>query len=237
MSRATKRIRNQLVGGLAAVFVWLLRVSCRFRFENDCRTQLRADGVPYAYALLHAHQVAAVVANDEARGRLAAMVSRSADGDVLVPSLRLRGIRAARGSSRRRGKDKGGLTALRELQDLLEQRVAVLLAVDGPQGPRNAVHRGVAVLPKNVEGAVVVPVVVVPSRRWILARSWDRMQIPKFFSTITVAFAPPIAAARDESSTLIRERVAKSLEQLELELDPEEARRSAEAARSRSASS
>lgn len=231
--RLWKRLRNQVVGGLAAAFMLVLRATCRVRMEGDVRPRLRAEGVPYAYALLHAHQIGAVLANDEARWRLAAMVSRSADGDVLVPSLRVRGVLPVRGSSHRKGRDKGGLAALRELRELLERRVAVLLAVDGPNGPRNAVHRGVTVLPRQVEGAVVLPLVVVPSRRWILPGSWDRMQVPKPFCTVRVAFAPPVDASQGESSAQIRERIAKALEQLEMRLDPEEARRSAEAARER----
>lgn len=225
MGRAGKRIRNQIVGSVAAGVVLLLRATCRARFENDPRPRLRGDGVPYVLALLHAHQVGAVLANDEARGRLAAMVSRSADGDVLVPCLRAVGVHAARGSSRRRGRDKGGLAALAELRKMLEQRVAVLLAVDGPQGPRNAVHRGAVVLAREVEGAVVVPVVVVGSRRWILTRTWDRMQIPKPFARITVAFSDPIRIDAEAPSTEGRERIAKALEGLEMEYDPEEARR------------
>jgi len=141
---------------------------------------------------------------------------------------------AVRGSTQRRGRDKGGLRALEELRQLLEQRVAVLLAVDGPQGPRNAIHRGVAVLPRQVEGAVVLPLVVVPSRRWILSRTWDRMQIPKPFATIQVAFGPPIDAERGEPSALIRERIAKTLEDLEMRYDPDEAQLGAEAAMARS---
>jgi lysophospholipid acyltransferase (LPLAT)-like uncharacterized protein len=238
MGRRSKRLRNRLVGGAAALVVLVLRATCRVRILSDVRPQLRAEGVPYAYALLHAHQVAAVLANDEPRGGLAAMVSRSADGDVLLPALRLCGVRAVRGSTQRRGKDKGGLRALEELRQLLEARVAVLLAVDGPQGPRNAIHRGVTVLPRQVDGAVVLPLVVVPSRRWVLSRTWDRMQIPKPFSTIEATFALPIDAGRGESSALIRERIARSLEDLEMRCDPDEARLSlsAEAAMARGAS-
>jgi lysophospholipid acyltransferase (LPLAT)-like uncharacterized protein len=226
-------MRNQVVGSVAAAIVLLLRVTCRVRVHGDVRPQLREEDVPYTYALLHAHQISAVLVNDEARGRLAAMVSRSADGDVLVPSLRAVGVLAARGSSRRRGKDKGGIAALAELASLLEQRIAVLLAVDGPQGPRNAVHRGVTVLPRQVKGSVVLPVVVVPSRRWILTRTWDRMQVPKPFSTVHLCIGEPISAEPDESTELLRARISRALDALEVQHDPEEARITAEAARVR----
>jgi lysophospholipid acyltransferase (LPLAT)-like uncharacterized protein len=221
------RLRNRLIGSCAALVLLLMRATCRYRVLGDARPALRAQGIPYIYALLHAHQIAAVFVNDEARGRLAAMVSRSADGELLVPSLSARGVLAARGSSRRRGVDKGGLTALAILRELLKQRIAVLFAVDGPRGPRNRVHRGVAVLPQQVEGAVVLPTMVLPDRRWILSRTWDRMQIPKPFSTVSLIFAPPIEARPMEGTHQIQKRIAEALDALEAEHDPDEARRSA----------
>jgi lysophospholipid acyltransferase (LPLAT)-like uncharacterized protein len=210
-----------------ALTLLLMRATCRYRVVGDVRPNLRDRGVPYIYALLHAHQVAAVFVNDEARGRLAAMVSRSADGELLVPSLTARGVLAARGSSRRSGRDKGGMTALAVLRQLLKQRIAVLFAVDGPRGPRNRVHRGVAALSREVEGAVVLPTMVLPDRRWILSRTWDRMQIPKPFSTVSLIFAPPIEAGPLETTRQLQKRVADALDALEWEHDPEEARRAA----------
>jgi lysophospholipid acyltransferase (LPLAT)-like uncharacterized protein len=163
---------------------------------GDQRPRLRAEGTPYIYALLHAHQISAVCVNDEEQGRLAAMVSRSADGELLVPSLRLRGVIAVRGSSRKASTDKGGQSALAELRELLERRVAILLAVDGPRGPRNRVHRGVARILQQVKDAVVLPTMVVPDRRWFPGRTWDRMQLPRPFSTVTLAMDEPIRPER-----------------------------------------
>ena len=94
---------SRLAGWVLALLVLLWRLSCRYRVENDPRPALRAAGRPYAYALLHAHQIAAVFVNDEPR--MAAMVSRSADGELLVPSLVLRRVRAVRGSSRKGARD------------------------------------------------------------------------------------------------------------------------------------
>jgi lysophospholipid acyltransferase (LPLAT)-like uncharacterized protein len=41
-------------------------------------------------------------------------------------------------------------------------------------------------------------VVVVPSRRWILTRAWDRMQVPKPFGTLRLAFGTPISVRHGE---------------------------------------
>ena len=206
---------------LAACLLWAWRFTCRYRIHNDPRPALRRAGQPYIYALLHAHQLAAVLLNDEPV--LAAMVSRSADGDLLVPALRLRRVRPVRGSSRSQSRDKGGMAAIAELTQLLEARIPALLAVDGPRGPRGVVHRGVLALAQRT-GAAIVPVVVVPSRRWLLQRTWDRMQIPQPFSRITMAFAPPImyTGHEDGGSVAVKQRVTAALRQLEAQYDGHE---------------
>jgi hypothetical protein len=97
---------QHVAGWLLALLVLLWRASCRRVVRDDPRPALRAAGRPYVYALLHAHQVGAVLVNDDPG--IAAMVSASKDGDLLVPSLRVTGVRAMRGSSRRADRDKGG---------------------------------------------------------------------------------------------------------------------------------
>ena len=128
----------------------------------------------------------------------AAMVSQSRDGDFVAIGLRLAGIKTIRGSSRRRGQDKGGLSALSNLIEHVRTGYPAYLAVDGPRGPRNRVHKGIAVLSQQT-GAAVLNVVAVPTRRWIFKRSWDRFQIPKPFCRIDIFVAPPIWPQQGES--------------------------------------
>src|SRR6185436_3062238 len=108
---------HYLTGCAGALLVLLWRLTCRRRVIDDPRPALRAQGRSYIYALLHAHQLSALVVNDD--HRMAAMVSRSVDGDRLVPILRARRVLAVRGSTRSRGNDKGGRPALAQLATLL----------------------------------------------------------------------------------------------------------------------
>jgi lysophospholipid acyltransferase (LPLAT)-like uncharacterized protein len=219
----------QFVAGWLLAFVVLLwRASCRVVFRDDPRPALRAAGRSYVYALLHAHQVGAVFANDDPG--IAAMVSASRDGDLLVPSLRVTGVRAMRGSTRRADRDKGGRRALEDLVEHTRQGLPSLLAVDGPQGPRNRVHRG-AVRLARMTGVAIVPVVVVPSRRWILRRTWDRFQLPRPFCRLTVAFAPPVDPRLEPNEVRLRESVQTALVELERRWDPDEAARAEHAPR------
>jgi lysophospholipid acyltransferase (LPLAT)-like uncharacterized protein len=82
------------------------------------------------------------------------------------------------------------------------------------------VHRGVASLAYD-SGAVILPVVVVPERRLVLRRTWDRFQLPAPFSTIHVWLGPALDASADLLET--RVRVRQAMTALELERDPTEA--------------
>ena len=150
------------------------------------------------------------------------MVSQSRDGDFVALGLRLLGIKTIRGSSRRNSKNKGGLLALNDLVEHVRTGQPAYLAVDGPRGPRNRVHKGIAVLSQQT-GAAVLNVVAVPTRRWIFKRSWDRFQIPKPFCRIDIFFGPPIWPQQGEPIEQYRRRIEQSLCQLETSNDPAEA--------------
>jgi len=176
--------------------------------HNDPRPGLRAAQRPYVYALLHAHQIAAVLANDEPR--MAAMVSRSADGDLLVPSLAARGVLAVRGSGRRGAISKGGEAALKKLITLNRGGMPVLLAVDGPRGPRGKVHRGIVAL-AQATGAVILPVSVMARRDWVLRKTWDLTRIPSFGTTLHLAFGAPLEVAPKASLEDLQKAIGTAL--------------------------
>lgn len=195
-------------------------MSCRAAVRDDPRPALRAEGRPYIYAILHAHQVAAVLINDDPG--IAAMLSRSSDGDLLAPSLRVTGVLAMRGSTRRKGQDKGGRRALELLEAHTRTGRPSLLAIDGPRGPRNHVHRGVVDLARATS-ACIVPCVIISSRRWILRRSWDRFQIPSPFCRLSMTFAAPLDPRVEPDDGRLRGLVASALDELEWRCDPLEA--------------
>jgi lysophospholipid acyltransferase (LPLAT)-like uncharacterized protein len=205
-------------GWAIAIAVFLLRSCCRIRLHNDPRADLRASSQGYVYSVLHSHQIATVIQGEVGTG---AMVSRSDDGELLIPCLWLRGIVPIRGSNRRRTGDKGGLGAIDALVEHVAGGAPGYLAVDGPRGPRNRVHKGIAVLSQRT-GAAVINLVAVPSRRWIFTRAWDRFQIPKPFSTIHGYFSVPIFPRADEGVEEYRKRIEISLNDLERLHDPVE---------------
>jgi lysophospholipid acyltransferase (LPLAT)-like uncharacterized protein len=217
--RVSQKAVATLAPWLIAAYMLLLKRTCRVRFHNDPRPLLRDAKRPYVFSVLHAHQLAAATCGDHG---VAAMVSQSRDGGAIALGLRAVGIKPIRGSSRRCGQDKGGLAALIELINHVRSGQSAFLAVDGPRGPRNRAHKGIAVLAQK-SGGVVINAAVIPSRRRIFTRSWDRFQVPLPFCRVDCYFAAPILPQTGESVETFRRRIEASLNQLEVLHDPLEA--------------
>ena len=212
------RTLYQAAGWCIAACLLAARATCRGRNHDDPRPAIREGGRAYVYAILHAHQVAAMYQSDD---KIGAMVSASKDGDLLAPSIVARGLVPVRASTRKDGVDKGGKAGIVQMIDLLRRRVPVLLAVDGPRGPRNTVHKGAAILAHET-GVPVLPAMALPTRRWIFEKAWDRFQIPKPFSTVHIYYGEPIEPDPDGDVEATRERIRVALDALEARLDPDE---------------
>ncbi len=203
---------------LVAITLIVLRSTCRVRVANDIRPALRRSSIPYVFAILHSHQFAALMVSEKGLG---AMVSRSADGEMIVPSLTLCGCVPVRGSSGQGTANRGGRTALRNLIRHVRNGRPACLTVDGPRGPRGRVHKGIGDLSRQSD-AVVLAAVVVPRRRWIVSKAWDRMQVPKPFTTIDLYFSLPLTCGEDETLETYRRRIQETLAEIESLVDPEE---------------
>lgn len=195
----------------------LMRRSVRIRVVNDRRDEVcHNSDRQFVYALLHAHQAAAIALSDPNTG---ALVSRSRDGELLVPLLKSCGCIPIRGSS---GGSKGGATALTQMIRHCQQGHPAVIAVDGPKGPRGKVQKGVAKLAQKA-GIPILPVVLVPNRRFTFTQSWDRMQLPAPFCRLDCHFGEPIFVGEDDDLDQISSRVEKTLQELEWAVDPAEA--------------
>jgi len=217
-----RHLTSRLLGLLAALVLVFWRTLLRIRVVNDPRPALKAAGRRYVYAILHAHQLSFILLSDDVP--ILAMVSASSDGDWLVPLCRVRRIVPVRGSTGSGGIDKGGRAALAVLADGVRAGLPALLAVDGPRGPRNCVHRGVIDLARETDACIVVAGVFLPPSRSILERTWDRTQLPRPFSTLTGRFRPPIDPRDFDDPATLRAHVAAELLALEQTFDPDEAR-------------
>ncbi len=200
--------------------VFLMRATCRIHFHNDPRASLRHSGVGYLFSFLHAHQLSVMIGSEQGT---AAMVSRSRDGELIVPALETIGCVVYRGSKKSHLRARGGQQAIDALIAHVRDGAPAAIAVDGPRGPRGRVHKGIALVSQQT-GGPVLNLVAVPRLRWIAWRAWDRMQIPVPFLRIDGYFATPIYPQAGEKLESYRQRIEASLRQLEADLDPKEAK-------------
>lgn len=208
---------HQVLSVFLILWLKLLRWTCRVRAINDPRPAIRDEGKTYLFASLHAHQLASITRAEPGTG---ALVSRSRDGELIARLLKTCSVTPIRGSSGERR--KGGAAALRALVNHVQGGNPAFLAVDGPKGPRGTVHPGIALLSQKT-GAPVLPLSFVPSRRIVIARAWDRLQIPLPFCSIKAYFGEPLTMNPGESVKAFTARIEAALNELERDTDPVEA--------------
>ncbi|MDR2892808.1 MAG: lysophospholipid acyltransferase family protein [Deltaproteobacteria bacterium] len=145
--------------------------------------------------------------------RLAAVVSRSNDGEYLARVMDRLGFYPVRGSSSR-----GGVAALlKAAQVMRKENLSSVLTMDGPRGPRHVLKDGVFLLAQRAN-ALLVPVRAF-NRNAIRFGSWDRFQLPLPFSRTKVVFGEPYpytSPGISEASLIVeREKLYSRMQELE----------------------
>ena len=146
---------------------------------------------------------------------LSALISKSKDGDLLTKILKSWKYTVVRGSS-----NKGGDIALGIMVDYARNKVSVAVTPDGPRGPGHKMKAGALITAKK-SGIPLVLVGVGYKKKRIL-KSWDKFQVPKFFSAAKTIYAGPFYISKDlnynETNELIL-KYEKQLNELQREAD------------------
>jgi len=168
------KLSNPVAIKLAALLLsWIIRLwlsTTDFRFLlDDPSCDPRFSRRRYLY--LFWHEVLLGPAYTHSRHRIAILVSRHRDGELIAQVVRmLRGV-AVRGSTTR-----GGATALRQMMRR-GQFGHLAMTPDGPRGPRRQVQLGPVYIASRT-GMPVVPVGFAFQAPWRV-NSWDRTALPK----------------------------------------------------------
>ncbi len=120
---------------------------------------------------------------------MAPVISRHSDGEVIARIVEGLGYRTVRGSTTR-----GGVRALLETAQHVENGVTVAFTPDGPRGPRHVFAPGALIVAQRT-GRPIVGIGVSASRAWRV-RSWDRHLVPKPFATVTLRYSRTGVRAR-----------------------------------------
>lgn len=132
------------------------------------------------------------------RGPTAALVSLSADGELLAGALGFLGLAVERGSSSR-----GGARGLaRIVRRARERGHDVAFAVDGPRGPRGRSKGGAAFAAERARAALVP--MGAAARRATELSSWDGFRVPWPFSRVVITLGAPLEASGAHEAALDR---------------------------------
>ena len=146
---------------------------------------------------------------------VAALVSQNYDGTVIADVLDAVGIQPVRGSSSR-----GGAEAVRQMFALAERKHLVI-ATDGPRGPRRVVKDGIVYL-SSQSGRPIVPTALACKWAWRPRGRWTDMVIPLPFSRVVVLGGTPIHIPEGLSPQQLapyRELVQRAMDELQAKAD------------------
>lgn len=189
----------------AAMLLKLWGMSLRFETAPaDLRNVTKRD-VPVAFVVWHNRLFLTpeIFRRYRAGRPLVALISASGDGAWLTAFFSLVGMRAARGSSSRLGRE-----AATALVDAQRAGYDIGITPDGPRGPCYAMKPGVVIVPRRT----AAPLLLIGgefSSAWQLG-SWDRFYLPKPFSRVRLRcelITPDQLADRDAGIALLEARM------------------------------
>lgn len=194
----------------------ILTSTYKFHFYKIENKEIAQSLNPYGahlLALWHEH-LAGIMPGHAHTLPYMALASRSKDGEFAAYIAQKMGFTPVRGSSRKKGKDKGGKEALRIYIDGLLRGMSGGVTVDGPKGPRRECKPGILIMARDGKCAIV-PTGAHFHSFWEFPKSWDKFKIPKPFSQVDICYGNPITLAPDANE----EQINKASKQLQFEIN------------------
>ena len=137
---------------------------------------------------------------------IASIISEHKDGEIIARIIKNLGGDFVRGSSRR-----GAVKALRTSLEKIKEGKDIGVTPDGPKGPRHSIADGAIIIAQKSN----VPIVTMnckPTRYWQF-NSWDKMFLPKPFSTLDFYVSEPFWLTdmdMDEAKDKLKKRLMEN---------------------------
>lgn len=193
-----RRIRVAAITLLGGLLVRLLGLTWRVRREGgEHFDEMLRRKEPFIIIFWHG-EILSVAWVHRNRG-LAPLISRHADGEVIARIVEGLGYRTIRGSTSR-----GGVRALLEAAQRVNEGVTIGFTPDGPRGPRHVFAPGALIVAQRT-GRPIIALAATASSAWRL-RSWDRHLIPKPFATVTVRYSEPQFVRAEQARDATKEQ-------------------------------
>ena len=177
-----------LIGG----YLRLIRLTSRIIYDPaDCWPRAEADA-PFIAASWHGQSNLAYFCTPHPE-RMGLLISNHPDGRMAAAMGRSFGFKTIDGSgaSEKQSHGTGGLSAFRNMLKALKDGTSLFLTADIPPVPGRDVAPGVIALARRSKRPVWA-MATASSRRKILTRLWDKMQMNYPFSTIAFAVEGPL---------------------------------------------
>lgn len=193
-----RRFRVAAISMLGGLVLRLLGMTWRVKREGQAAfDDMLAAQEPFIIVFWHG-EIVPVTWVHRNRG-FAPLISRHADGEIIARIVEGLGYRTVRGSTSR-----GGVRALLETAQRVEEGITVGFTPDGPRGPRHVFAPGALIIAQRT-GRPIVALGATASRAWRL-RSWDRHLVPKPFATVTIRYSEPQFVQATNAREAERER-------------------------------
>lgn len=209
-----KGLRLKMTGALGRVLIALWVKTCRMTvLGEDGYVQAKKGGKPIILILWHGRLL--LIPYFFRRRGIAALVSPSRDGEIIVQIGLGWGFRVFRGSS-----SHSIIRVWVEMKKELQGGGELILIPDGPRGPARQLKPGALRLAQET-GAILVPFSFSASKKRFL-KSWDRFLFFYPFSKIFALFGKPISVSRSlegDEFEKERRRVEGILNELDAQAD------------------
>jgi lysophospholipid acyltransferase (LPLAT)-like uncharacterized protein len=196
----SKRVQAAAIAAIGTPIIAALGRSLRWKVEGLEHLDLAAAGRQPIMAFFHGRVLTATYFFRD-RG-IVVMISENFDGEWIARIIERFGYGTSRGSTSR-----GGQRALLKLKRFMNEGRPAGFAVDGPRGPAGIVQPGAVWLAK-LTGNPVVPFHMEASKAWTLG-SWDRTQIPRPFTTVSLVVGAPIYVSSDADDAAVESKRAE----------------------------
>jgi lysophospholipid acyltransferase (LPLAT)-like uncharacterized protein len=183
-----KDIRQKILRFLGNYFLSnLVNVLCKtVKVTNVNQSNIDAienEGKNYVLAFWHGTMLLPWYLNRNKN--LVALVSKSKDGELLAKILKNWKYDVVRGSS-----SKDGNVVLRMMIEFAQGNRSIAITPDGPRGPMCKMKAGAVITAQKSSIPLILAGIGIQKKK--ILKSWDKFEIPAFFSKAKIVYSNPI---------------------------------------------
>ncbi len=166
----------RIYGLLLYYFLKIISLTLKTKIINSKNIDIEK---PYIYGFWHNKLIAPTIFFKNYEKKVA-LSSPAKDGELISVPLEKMGYTLVRGSS-----DKKAISSVISLLKYLKKGYIMGTPLDGPKGPKEKAKKGLIYLSMKTQ----IPLIclgVAYDKKWILSKTWDKLEIPKPFSKINI---------------------------------------------------